>query len=95
MEKKCTKCGKSYPLTAEFFHRSKNSKTGFSSQCKPCTLLKKKEYREKNREKIRNMDENISRINYIYLAYSCIKNIILRASRGILERKNFGRLNKI
>ena len=41
------------------------------------------------------MDENISRINYIYLAYSCIKNIILRASRGILERKNFGRLNKI
>jgi len=57
MEKKCTKCGKSYPLTAEFFHRSKYSKTGFNPQCKPCALLKRKKYREKNREKLRTYAE--------------------------------------
>ena len=41
------------------------------------------------------MHESISRINYLYLDDSYIEKIILRASRGILERKNFGRPNKI
>jgi len=41
------------------------------------------------------MNENISRIDYRFLDDSYIEKIILRASRGILERKNFGRPNKI
>ena len=41
------------------------------------------------------MHEKVSRINYHYLDDSYIKKIILRASRAILERKNFGRFNKI
>tara|TARA_R100000388_G_scaffold93035_1_gene76905 strand:- start:404 stop:529 length:126 start_codon:yes stop_codon:yes gene_type:complete len=41
------------------------------------------------------MNENISRIDYRFLDDSYIEKIILRASRGILERKNFGRLDKI
>jgi hypothetical protein len=41
------------------------------------------------------MHEDTPRINYTYLTDSYIKKIILRALRGILERKNFGRPNKI
>jgi len=41
------------------------------------------------------MHEKVSRINYSYLDDSYIEKIILRASRPILERKNFGRLDKI
>ncbi len=50
---------------------------------------------DKFRQKLKNVNENIPRINYIYLGDSYIEKIILRASRGILERKNFGRLDKI
>lgn len=42
-----------------------------------------------------NINENIARIDYLYLDDSYIEKIILRAFRAILERKNFGRLNKI
>lgn len=49
----------------------------------------------KFREKLTNINENIARIDYRYLDDSYIEKIILRASRPILERKNFGRLDKI
>jgi fido (protein-threonine AMPylation protein) len=49
----------------------------------------------KFREKLTNINENIARIDYRYLDESYIEKIILRASRPILERKNFGRLDKI
>ena len=52
-------------------------------------------YFDYNRQKMLNINENISRINYSYLDDSYIEKIILRASRGILERKNFERPNKI
>jgi hypothetical protein len=42
-----------------------------------------------------NINENTPRINYSYLSDSYIEKIILRAFRPILERKKFGRLNKI
>jgi len=41
------------------------------------------------------MNEDTPRINYTYLSDSYIKKIILRALRGILERKNLGRPDKI
>lgn len=42
MEKwKCTKCKIEKPLTAEYFHRRKNTKRGFVAQCKECRSQKK------------------------------------------------------
>lgn len=60
--KKCSRCGKTYPLTAEFYHREKRSKFGFKSECKKCsheyrvkryagTIEKEAAYRLKNRDK--------------------------------------------
>ena len=34
--KRCTKCGKSFPATSEFFHRSKAYNDGFKYTCKSC-----------------------------------------------------------
>lgn len=35
--KRCLKCGNEYPLTPEFFYRTKRSKSGFHAQCKTCS----------------------------------------------------------
>lgn len=34
--KTCTKCGKEFPATVEFFYRSKKGKYGVQSECKQC-----------------------------------------------------------
>lgn len=36
MDKVCSRCNKSKPLTAEFFHRCSKHSTGFKSDCKVC-----------------------------------------------------------
>lgn len=35
-QKVCTKCGHKFPATPEYFHRSKNNKSGIIGQCKNC-----------------------------------------------------------
>lgn len=49
-KKKCSQCGKEYPLTSEYFPIRKDSKDGFRSQCKQCYSQKKKQYYEENKE---------------------------------------------
>lgn len=34
--KKCSKCNKEYPVTEQFFYKSKNAKDGFRNNCKKC-----------------------------------------------------------
>ena len=36
LTKICTKCGKEFPLTKDFFFKNKGGKDGFESQCKAC-----------------------------------------------------------
>lgn len=47
-EKKCTKCGKVFPNTNEYFNY-RNKKTGrLQSECKSCTKLRRKTYKRKD-----------------------------------------------
>ncbi len=43
-EKKCVKCNRIYPATAEYFFRHKRSKDGLNSYCKSCNLKACKRY---------------------------------------------------
>lgn len=61
----CVRCGNNFPITSEFFHRSKENSTGFRSACKTCVSVEKalfyqnnkEKYSEKNREwKAKNPD---------------------------------------
>ena len=49
--KKCSKCGKDFPETSEYFATRTGGK-GLATQCKKCTAVHYKEYRQKNKEKI-------------------------------------------
>lgn len=49
--KRCSKCGKEYPLTDEFWHRSNTHKCGYKSACKDCRKKECQEYRVNNPEK--------------------------------------------
>lgn len=47
-EKKCSRCGETLPIAQ--FHKDKNTKTGYSSYCKPCKSLSDRKDREKHAE---------------------------------------------
>ena len=51
--KVCSKCKTEKPLTEEFFHRSKTeTKSGFKSACKECRNAEKREWRNKNKDRV-------------------------------------------
>lgn len=51
--KYCQKCNKIFPVTDEFFYKSKSRKYGLQYCCKDCNNKVSKKYREENREKVR------------------------------------------
>lgn len=51
--KTCTKCGQTFPATAEFFHRGKVYKGGFRTWCKVCVREYGKKYVQVNADKRR------------------------------------------
>jgi hypothetical protein len=50
--KTCTKCGQTFPATAEYFYKARSGKYGVASCCKTCWAEDRRLYREKNRERI-------------------------------------------
>ncbi len=50
MKKCCTKCGKEYPVTLEYFYKSTKGKNGFTSWCRICYKEAAKIFREKHPE---------------------------------------------
>lgn len=52
----CTKCGKIFPATTEFFHRDKKNKDGICTMCKACRCANSKEWRDANREHLAEYD---------------------------------------
>lgn len=49
-KRRCTKCGREFPATLEFFHKQKTGKYGLSSRCKDC----KKEYAKSDERRAYN-----------------------------------------
>lgn len=49
--KTCTKCGKEYEATTEFFHKSKTCKFGIKAECKICLNKRSREWYKNNKEK--------------------------------------------
>ena len=47
MMKRCSKCKRTLPANLDFFHKRKNRRTPFSSQCKECRKKYYKEYRSR------------------------------------------------
>ena len=51
--KTCSKCGEEYPATAEYFPRTKQTKSGLVNYCKPCHAARMREWQQQNRDKVR------------------------------------------
>ena len=49
--KVCTKCGEEKPATREFFHKQKDGRHGFRSDCKVCVRSRPRRWRVENKEK--------------------------------------------
>ena len=49
--KKCTKCGKAFPSTAEYFYKSKAGKDGLYASCKDCIKKYQNKYYNTDRDK--------------------------------------------
>lgn len=79
----CTKCGSEIEATSEYFYRDKQTRDGLSPQCKECRdaeirviypygEAKRKEYREKNKKRLREYakkyrEENKEKIRAYYI----------------------------
>ena len=50
--KVCSKCGESFPLTAEFWPHEEKNRDNFSGRCKKCRAKYDRAYRAKNKKKI-------------------------------------------
>lgn len=48
----CTKCGKEYPKTSEYFHNRKDTKDGLSFWCKNCASISAAKYRNNEYENL-------------------------------------------
>ena len=51
--KTCSKCGREFPATPEYFHKDKNGKFGLRPDCKECCRKRGLEYNQTNKEKRR------------------------------------------
>ncbi|MCC6615534.1 MAG: hypothetical protein IT320_18820 [Anaerolineae bacterium] len=57
-EKRCTKCGETYPATAEYFNRDKRHRDGLHSWCKQCSREGSRAYHAANAERVRENKRN-------------------------------------
>lgn len=53
-KKICNVCNLELPATIEYFIKRKDSKDGLSHECKKCSSIRKKKYREEHKEEIAN-----------------------------------------
>lgn len=75
MSKTCSKCGKKFPVTSEYFKPSKTCRDGFGNKCRKCINQKNKQYREANKSALseyqkKYRENNKERIRERYKQYS-------------------------
>ena len=58
--KKCKSCGSELPLNSDNYRKTKQCKDGYENVCKTCTSLKAKQWREKNKEHIKEYAKQYS-----------------------------------
>ena len=59
----CSKCGRKLPLTDEYFYKRKDSKIGFRSCCKECWQNRNKAYDKRNYERISEHKKEYREVN--------------------------------
>ena len=75
--KTCTKCGKEYPATPEYFYRNKSRKDKLRSDCKGCSAAMAKKYKQSpagksaSRESLRKYRNTIS--GHLHCTFDNIK----------------------
>ena len=65
--KACSKCGREYPATTQYFYKHKRQKTGLSSWCKNCDAEYSKQYYRDNKVKVSDHNKEWRRKRKGYL----------------------------
>lgn len=81
--KKCHRCGNTYPLTLDYFHKNKSKKDGFQSYCKTCNIEYYYKYskNEENRERIVRLSKKHNE-----RMYSSIESLLHKRFSGAKNR---------
>lgn len=59
MESKiCSDCTKDLPLNSDFYYKNKTAPDGFNPYCKECTKQRSQKWKDNNREKVKEWDNN-------------------------------------
>lgn len=98
--KQCTSCGIVYPASAEFFHKQKNGRFGFTSKCKQCKNAEIKAWSIKNPEKrklqkvrwkLNNYEKylQIKRDDQRRRKYACKEKIDVADWQALLKASNY------
>ena len=67
MVKKCTKCGKKYPATKEFFTSDKRNKNGLQARCRKCTNIAAEIWQKRNKKRYKSNQKKYHQKNKEYL----------------------------
>ena len=59
--KRCSKCSEEKPLSE--FYKDENHSSGRATYCKKCSLIAAKEWREKNKERAKELRQNWNKAN--------------------------------
>ena len=59
--KRCSKCGEEKPLSE--FYTDVSQSSGYATYCKKCSLIAAKEWREKNKERTKELRRNWNKAN--------------------------------
>jgi hypothetical protein len=90
--KKCSKCKENKNFIN--FHKHKRTKDGYASRCKECSLVDKKNYYEKNKDKVKKMVKEY-RENNLDDVKNHVKSYYYRNRESLLEyKKNYHKENK-
>lgn len=96
-QKRCTKCGKDFPATLEYFNTAKFGKYGLSSKCKACNHL----YYEANKDRIKlraknwhdaNIDKVRARYRSTYVPHP--RTLVTTADRVKEQKRRYREANR-